>query len=133
MKTFHARHGRSDFVKKIEKWSNQNVFACYSCGTCSAACPFVERMSHLPSQILKLLRTEDEKTLITATSPWVCASCMKCSVMCPRGVRIAEIMEALRIYQLRQGNDNWNIVLHRDQLDDLPPIAIIAHFRKMTC
>ncbi|MHA2296078.1 MAG: 4Fe-4S dicluster domain-containing protein [Candidatus Hodarchaeales archaeon] len=126
------RYGRSNFVKKIEKWSNQNVFACFTCGTCSAACPFVERMSHLPSQIMKLLQMENEKKLLTVTSPWICASCIKCSVMCPRGVRVAEIMEALRLYQLRQGKDKWDITLQREELKKLPPIAIIANFRKMT-
>ncbi|MFW9991628.1 MAG: 4Fe-4S dicluster domain-containing protein [Candidatus Odinarchaeota archaeon] len=126
------RYGRSNFVKKIEKWSNQNVFACFNCGTCSAACPFAEKMSHLPSQILKLLQTENEGKLLKATSPWICASCIKCSVMCPRGVRVAEIMEALRLYQLRQGRDKWDITKRREQLKELPPIAIIAHFRKMT-
>jgi heterodisulfide reductase subunit C len=75
---------------------------------------------------------ENEEKLLKATLPWICASCIKCSAMCPRGVRVAEIMEALRLYQLRQGKDKWDIVSQCEQLKNLPPIAIIAHFRKMT-
>ena len=30
---------RSDRIKKVEEISCQNVYQCYQCGKCSAACP----------------------------------------------------------------------------------------------
>lgn len=121
-----------EFVKNIEKWSDQNVYACYQCGKCSAACPMVDQMDIMPNQVMKLLQLGDEETLVSAQTPWVCASCFSCSARCPRGVRIAEVMEALRIYHLRKREDHWDITKQREQLKDLPPIAVIANFRKMT-
>ena len=46
-------------------------------------------------------------------------------------VKIAEIMEALRLYRLRQNqrSDKWDILINREDLQDVPPIAIIANFR----
>jgi heterodisulfide reductase subunit C len=123
---------KNAFIKKIELLSGQNVYQCYQCGKCSAVCPMAEDMDYLPNQIMKLLQMGDDKTLSSSQSPWICSSCLGCSARCPKGVRIAEIMEALRIIELRKRNDFWDIVKSRTDLDDLPPIAVIANFRKLT-
>lgn len=123
---------KSELITKVEEWSNQNIFACYQCGKCSAGCPLTESMDHLPNQIMKLLQMGDEEPLIKSNTPWVCASCFTCSSRCPRGVRITEIMEALRLYRLRQNIDHFNPSTLRNELAELPPIAIIASFRKLT-
>ena len=123
---------KNDFVKKIELLSGQNVYECYQCGRCSATCPMAPDMDYLPNQIMKLLQMGDSQTLIDTNTPWICSSCLSCSARCPKGVKIAEIMEALRIIELRKGKDFWNIVEQRQDLEHLPPIAIIANFRKLT-
>ena len=123
---------KNDFVKKIELLSGQNVYGCYQCGRCSASCPMAEDMDYLPNQIMKLLQMGDNKTLKDSNTPWMCSSCLACTARCPKGVKISEIMEALRIIELRKGNDHWNIVQKRNDLENLPPIAIIANFRKLT-
>lgn len=123
---------KSELITKVEEWSSQNIFACYQCGKCSAGCPLTESMDHLPNQIMKLLQMGDEEPLIKSNTPWVCASCFTCSSRCPRGVRITEIMEALRLYRLRKNIDYFNPSTLRNELAELPPIAIIASFRKLT-
>lgn len=123
---------KNDFVKKIELLSGQNVFQCYQCGRCSATCPVAEDMDYLPNQIMKLLQMGDNQSLSNSNSYWICSSCLLCTARCPKGVRIAEIMEALRIIVLRKGNDFWDITQHNQDLENLPPIAIIANFRKLT-
>ena len=123
---------KNDFVKKIELLSGQNVYECYQCGRCSASCPMAEGMDYLPNQIMKLLQMGDNDSLHDSNSPWICSSCLSCTAKCPKGVKIAEIMEALRIIELRKGNDHWNIVHQQKDLENLPPIAIIANFRKLT-
>lgn len=123
---------KNAFVKKIELLSGQNVYQCYQCGKCSAVCPMAEDMDYLPNQIMKLLQMGDNKTVSDANTPWICSSCLGCSARCPKGVKIAEVMEALRIIELRKRNDFWDIVKSRADLENLPPIAVIANFRKLT-
>jgi len=127
-----AKLEKSELIRKIEEWSNQNIFACYQCGKCSAGCPLTDSMDNLPNQIMKLLQMGDEETLLKSNTPWVCASCFTCSCRCPRGVRITEIMEALRLYRLRQNIDHFNPSKLGKELAELPQIAIIASFRKLT-
>ena len=123
---------KNDFVNKIELLSGQNVFECYQCGKCSAVCPMAENMDYLPNQIMKLLQMGDNEAISDANTPWICSSCLGCSARCPKGVKIAEIMEALRIIELRKRNDHWDIVQQHKDLENLPPIAVIANFRKLT-
>ena len=132
--TLSRDHVQEDLLRALEKNRNHNVYACYQCGKCSAACPLADRMDHLPNQIMKLLQMGDDETLIQSNTPWICASCMACTAKCPRGVKIAEIMEALRLYRLRQNQrlDKWDILINREDLQEVPPIAIIANFRKLT-
>jgi heterodisulfide reductase subunit C len=46
---------KSDFVKKVEELSGQNILSCYQCGKCSAGCPSSYAMDLLPSQVIRRL------------------------------------------------------------------------------
>ena len=62
---------------------------------------------------------------------WLCASCYSCAARCPKGVDLAKLMEALRLLILRK-SDNYvepnDIVVS----EDLPQVALVCNFRKMT-
>jgi heterodisulfide reductase subunit C len=63
----------------------------------------------------------------------VCASCLTCNVRCPKGVKIAEVMEAVRQVVLRKRKDHVRIeTLSAEERESVPPIALIASFRKST-
>ncbi len=115
------------FVRKVEELSQQNPYACYQCGKCSAGCLFAEHMDLLPNQVIRLVQLGDEAVL-AAKAPWVCASCLACTVRCPKGVDIARVMEALRQLALRQGLSPVRINLDRAY----PQIALVGAYRKLT-
>lgn len=117
---------------RVEELSGENVFACYQCGMCSAGCPLTEEMDRLPSQVIRSLQLDDP-TLLDSNAMWVCASCLACEVRCPKGVDLAKLMEALRQIMLRNALDNVSIdELTRDQIRELPQIALVANLRKKT-
>ena len=124
---------QSDFVKKVEEISGQNILACYQCGKCSAGCPSVEEMDILPNQIIRLVQLGQDEQIEAFKTMWICASCNTCAVRCPRGVDLAKIMEAVRLLVLRRNENHLEpSQLPQDLIEELPPIALISNFRKFT-
>ena len=117
---------------RVEELSGENVFACYQCGMCSAGCPLTEQMDRLPSQVIRDLQLDDP-SLLESNAMWVCASCLACEVRCPKGVDLAKLMEALRQIVLRAALDNVSLdEMTRDEIRELPQIALVASLRKKT-
>ena len=117
---------------RVEELSGENVFACYQCGMCSAGCPLTEQMDRLPSQVIRDLQLDDP-SLLESNAMWVCASCLACEVRCPKGVDLAKLMEALRQIALRATLDNVSLDdMTRDEIRELPQIALVASLRKKT-
>jgi heterodisulfide reductase subunit C len=124
---------RDQFVAKIEELSGQNILACYQCGKCSAGCPAVTEMDILPNQVIRFVQLGLKEELLQSKSFWVCASCFTCNARCPKGIKIAEVMEALRQILLRKKKDYVKIPKLTDkEKEDVPPIALISSFRKYT-
>jgi len=123
---------RERLRERVEELSGENVFACYQCGMCSAACPLTEQMDRLPSQVIRDLQ-RDDPSVLESNAMWVCASCFACEARCPKGVDLAKLMEALRLLRLRRALD-WLSVdeLTQERIRELPQIALVASFRKKT-
>lgn len=122
-----------DFVKKIEEISGQNLLACYQCGKCSAGCPAVGEMDILPNQVIRYAQLGLKDELLESKSVWVCASCYTCNVRCPKGIKIAEVMEAVRQVLLRKRKDHVEMSKLSDkEKASVPAIALISNFRKFT-
>jgi heterodisulfide reductase subunit C len=90
-------------------------------------------MDILPNQIIRLAQLGLKDELFKSKSIWVCASCMTCNTRCPKGINIAEVIEAIRQILLRKRKDHVEIKnLTPDEKSCVPPIALIANFRKFT-
>ena len=129
-----ARTG-SSFVARIEEISGQKLLACYQCGKCSAGCTMAAHMDVLPNQIIRMAQLGMQKQLLAAKSIWMCVSCLTCNSRCPKEIRIAEVIESLRMTALRAGqrDDHLNIMeLPPETRAVLPPIATISAMRKLT-
>ncbi len=119
-----------DRVKEI---SGQNVYKCYQCGTCSGSCPMIGHIQASPRKLMALLQLGQRGTIEGVNTPWVCASCHTCEVRCPRGIDIPRVMEALRQIALRhKHNEIEPSNLQPEEVIDLPQIAMVSGFRKLT-
>lgn len=124
---------RSQFVAKVQEVSGQDLLACYQCGKCSAGCPMAPSMDILPNQIIRLAQLGLEEDIARSKAVWVCASCLTCTVRCPRGVDISAVMEALRLLTLRSKVDYMDPTrISREELADLPQLALVSAFMKVT-
>ena len=124
---------KDPFVGKVEELSGQNLLACYQCGKCSAGCPAVSQMDILPNQIIRYAQLGLKEELLESKSIWICASCFTCNARCPKGINIAEVIEALRQILLRKREDHIKVdKLSDSEKGDVPPIAIVSNLRKFT-
>ena len=124
---------RDPFVAKVEELSGQKILACYQCGKCSAGCPAVSEMDILPNQVIRYVQLGFKEELLNAKAHWVCASCLTCNARCPKGIKIAEVMEAIRQILLCKRKDYVKVPQLTDrQKKEVPPIALIGNFRKYT-
>lgn len=124
---------KNSLVDKIEDISGQNVFDCYQCGICSSGCPVTDYMDYSPNQVMRLIQLGCVDEILDSKTIWICSTCLQCSTRCPKGIEVAQVMEALRTINLRQreGTLKPEDIKSKD-LKDLPQIALVSAFRKLT-
>jgi heterodisulfide reductase subunit C len=124
---------QSEFVGRVAEISGQDINLCYQCGKCSAGCPMSFAMDLLPNQIIRAVQLGLEEDLASSRTVWLCASCLTCSVRCPKGIDIARVMDAVRQVTLRKSVDYVDPAqMEPEAIADLPQIALVSGFRKLT-
>lgn len=120
-------------IKKLNELSGENVKLCMQCATCSGMCPMTAEMDYGPRRVMHMAQFGLSKQLAGINTYWKCASCHACTVKCPRGIDIAKVMEALRQQSLRTGQNKIEpSQMSAETIADLPQIAMVAGFRKLT-
>jgi Fe-S oxidoreductase len=90
--TLQRDDARHELLLALERESHQNVYACYQCGKCTAACPF----DFAPQRVMRHLQLGQVDQALATETTWVCASCLTCSRVCPKDADPAGVMKALR-------------------------------------
>ena len=120
-------------IKKINELSGENVNVCMQCATCTGMCPMTEEMELSPRQVMHMAQFGMAEKLAEINTYWRCASCHACTVKCPRGIDIAKVMEALRQQTLRKSEDQVTLSdIPKEDIKEMPQIALVAGFRKLT-
>jgi quinone-modifying oxidoreductase, subunit QmoC len=69
---------------------------CIQCGTCSGMCPLSTYMDYTPRRIVAMVRAGFKGEVLSSYTSWLCASCYACTVECPKGIKITDIMYAIK-------------------------------------
>lgn len=122
----------ASFKAKVGELSGESLDLCFQCGACSSGCPLTAEMDLLPSKVIRYAQLGIGEVLDSKTI-WVCSTCFNCEIRCPRGIDIANVMEALRQMVLRKKYDKFSLDdLTPGELRELPQVAIISNLRKLT-
>jgi heterodisulfide reductase subunit C len=98
----------SDMMKKVlaEGGKGAAIAACIQCGTCSGGCTNIDRMDMSPRTLILMVQRGEWEKVLKSNTLWMCSSCYICTSRCPRGVRPADIIEAVKAISIREGMEN---------------------------
>lgn len=74
----------------------EKLFGCIQCGNCSAACPLSVWMDYTPRKVIAMVRAGFKQEVLSNRTVWLCASCYQCTIECPKGIKITDVMYALK-------------------------------------
>ena len=81
------------------------IVRCFACGTCSASCPVRQVNDRFnPRRIIHMVLLGLKEKVLTDDFVWLCAGCFSCQERCPQGVKIGDLMTALRNIAVREGH-----------------------------
>lgn len=85
------------FAKNVAKFAHgEKLYGCIQCGNCSASCPMSTYMDYTPRKIIAMVRAGFKQETLSSKTIWLCASCYNCTVECPKGIKITDVMYALK-------------------------------------
>lgn len=81
----------------------EKILSCLQCGTCGSICPLSVYMDHTPRRLIGMLREGFKQEAVESFAIWLCASCYECTVRCPAGIRVTDVMYALKRTAIHEG------------------------------
>ncbi len=88
---------RAAFLKEVfEIPGGDKIKRCIQCGTCSGSCPVSYAMDFQPREVIALFRAGLIERILRSKTIWICASCYQCTTRCPSGIKITDIIYALK-------------------------------------
>lgn len=95
---------RREFLEQVGHIpGGMRISRCLQCGTCTGSCPVSYAMDISPRGVIARFRAGDMRTLLESRTIWLCASCYACTTRCPVGIRVTDIMYALKRMAMARG------------------------------
>lgn len=125
-------HNRADqqfgheFAKQL---GEVRLSACLMCRTCTAVCPITRlNDSFNPFRFVRLALFGYIEEVLESGLIWLCSNCYVCQEKCPHGVRIADLMIALKNQGLKTGHAPREVLLQMNIIKDQGRIYPIDEF-----
>ena len=74
----------------------ERIARCLQCGTCTGSCPVSYAMDIPPRMVIALFRAGEIERILRSRTIWICASCYMCTTRCPQGIKITDLLCALK-------------------------------------
>ncbi len=113
---------RQEFLASVEHVpGGRRISRCLQCGTCTGSCPVSYAMDLSPREVIARFRAGDIRSVLASHSIWLCASCYACTTRCPVGIKVTDIMYALKRLAADRRLRPWRF----------PPLAMAGSFVTM--
>ena len=77
---------------------------CFTCGTCTAACPVAEvHEDYDPRKLIRMCILGMKKEVLSSDLLWMCSRCYTCYALCPQGVKFSDVIDVLRDMAIKEG------------------------------
>lgn len=105
MEVIDGKELDSQFKYDVAAWpGGENITLCYSCGTCTAACPASAiDPAFNPRKIIRQVLLGMRKEVLSSPELWQCLQCYACYSQCPQNVKFRDVMRALREMAVKEG------------------------------
>lgn len=87
-----------NLMRKILRYNDLDIEACFNCGNCTAVCSLSKGNDAMPRRAIRYAQLGLRDNLIAGKELWLCHHCTECSETCPRQAGPAEFMAAARRY-----------------------------------
>jgi len=97
----------SNFKNEIAHPGAEHFKQCFTCGTCTAACPVAEvNEEYDPRKIIRMALLGMKDEVLSSDILWMCSRCYTCYALCPQGVKFTDVIGVLRDMAIKQGYAN---------------------------
>ena len=112
-----------------EQLSDARLSACLMCRACTAVCPITRlNDSFNPFRFVRLALFGYIEEVLESGLIWLCSNCYACQEKCPHGVKIPDLMTALKNHGLKTGHAPREVRLQMNIIKDNGRIYPIDEF-----
>jgi len=84
------------FCEEVKVKSGQPIDLCFHCQKCSSGCSMARFSDYTPNQILRFVQMGMKDKVLQSSMIWICSSCEICGARCANGIKMSEVMDALK-------------------------------------
>lgn len=89
-------------AKKLSKYGENDFYACYNCGNCTAVCGLTDEDSVFPRRMIRWGMLGMKDKILASKELWLCYACGECTETCPREANPGNFMAQMRRYAIAQ-------------------------------
>jgi len=99
-----AKVPNPEFANQVIERGGDTLNLCFQCGTCTASCPSGRITAFKTRQLIRKAQLGFKEDILDSDDLWMCTTCYTCDERCPRGVKIVDIIIALRNIASEEGH-----------------------------
>jgi heterodisulfide reductase subunit C len=118
------------FAREVaEQPGGETVLRCLACGMCSAGCPVREVDDrYSPRKLIRMIHLGMRGEVLKSDFLWMCSNCFTCAERCPQGIKIPDMIRAVKNIAAKEGHLPANLKMVGESVGSLGRLYEIEEF-----